>query len=69
MTDDSRSVELESKISHQEFVIETLGRQVQEQGMAIYHLEAKLATLEKKLIDLGEAFEGGAPVNQKPPHY
>jgi len=69
LSNDSRSVELESKISHQEFVIETLVRQVQEQGMAIYHLEAKLTAMEKKVIDLGEAFEGGAPVNQKPPHY
>lgn len=66
---DERLIELESKISHQEFQIEKLLKLVQEQELVVYHLENKVTLLEKKFSDFEGAGNEIGPANQKPPHY
>jgi uncharacterized coiled-coil protein SlyX len=66
---ESQIVDLQSKISHHEFLIEGLSKLVQEQGLAVYNLETKLAVIESKLRELTAEFGEAVPANQKPPHY
>lgn len=66
---ESRIIDLESKISHQEFVIENLQKQLQEQGMAIFQFETRVATVEKQLREILASMAERGPANQKPPHY
>jgi SlyX protein len=62
---EQRVIDLEIKISHQEFTLETLQDLVYEQQKAIEKLTARLDGLAKRVdadLDIG----GG---NEKPPHY
>ncbi len=67
--DESRLVNLEIKISHQDQVIEELHQVVYEQQKTIEKLEVLLNGLTSRLK---EALEGeGSEIrgNEKPPHY
>lgn len=66
---DSRLIEIETKIAHQEVQIEDLSQ-------ALIHQQATIDLLETKLTKLIERFKeatGGTheigPANEKPPHY
>lgn len=66
---ETRFIDLETKLAHQEFKLEELSQVLYEQQKRIEHLEKRVLLLTKKME---EALEGGAeigPANQKPPHY
>jgi SlyX protein len=64
---EKRFIEIETKISHQEFSIEQLQELIHEQGMMIHQLEGKIAVLEKQIKDSSKNHIG--PAGEKPPHY
>ena len=65
--DESRLIDIEMKLSHQEFLIEELNQVVREQTETILKLEMGL----KKLLDRDAESAGRqvGPGNEKPPHY
>ena len=66
-SDESRFVEIEMKLSHQEYLIEELNQVVKDQTETILRLEAGL----KKLLDRNAESAGRqvGPGDEKPPHY
>lgn len=67
MTED-RLIDIETKIAHQEHLLEELSQVLYEQQKTIDHLEKRLILLTKKFEDANDTGEIG-PANQKPPHY
>ncbi|QLY23929.1 SlyX family protein [Bdellovibrio sp. HCB185ZH] len=67
--DESRLVNLEIKISHQDQVIEELHQVVYEQQKAIEKLEVLLNGLTSRLKEALEAEGSEIRGNEKPPHY
>lgn len=67
MTED-RLIDIETKIAHQEHILEELSQVLYEQQKTIDHLEKRLVQLSKKLEDANDNGDIG-PANQKPPHY
>ncbi|WP_413574643.1 SlyX family protein [Bdellovibrio sp. HCB290] len=66
--DESRIVNLEIKVSHQDVVIEELHQVIYEQQKTIDKLETLLSGLNKRLQDaLGDDAEIRG--HEKPPHY
>ncbi len=68
---EERLIELETKISHQEFQIEKLSHSVATLEITIFQLEETMRALVKRIQDLlksGGGIETG-PGNEKPPHY
>lgn len=68
MTPEERLIEIESKISHQEFLIEKLNEALIHQQQTVDRLEGTLNGLIKRLGNLSNEPEIG-PGNEKPPHY
>lgn len=65
---ETRFIDIETKIAHQELLLEELSQVLYEQQKTIDHLEKTVVQLTKKLDDALEGTEIG-PANQKPPHY
>jgi SlyX protein len=66
---EKRFVDIESKLAHQEFLLEKLNALVLDQEKSLYQLQTKVSLLEKTVRELeGMENEIGGP-NQKPPHY
>lgn len=65
---EQRFIDLETKIAHQEYLIEELNQAVYEQQKTIDKLEATVSTLIKRYQDM---LVGGDEIrpNEKPPHY
>ncbi|MFS4457660.1 SlyX family protein [Bdellovibrio sp. HCB2-146] len=66
---EKRFVDVETKVTHQEFLVEQLNEIVYQQQIKIDQLEAALTKLAKRMAQMaaGEAEIG--PANEKPPHY
>jgi SlyX protein len=62
---DQHLIDLQTKLSHQEHVLEELQAIVYEQGKAIATLEAKVT----RLLGLAEGSLEIGPGNDPPPHY
>lgn len=69
MDSEQRFIDLESKIAHQDHLMEELHLVIYEQQKTIDKLEEKFTVLVKRLKDsaVGEVEIGSA--NEKPPHY
>lgn len=67
-TSEERLIELETKITHQDYVIEQLSKSLYEQQTQLDQLETTLKTLGKRLQSGGNDGDFG-PGNEKPPHY
>lgn len=65
---EQRFIDLETKIAHQEFLIEELNQVLYQQQKTIDKLEATLVTLTKRLEGLGDGDDVRGP-GEKPPHY
>jgi SlyX protein len=63
---EQRFIDLETKISFQEAVIDELQKVVNEQYVNIETLKKSLKQLTEK-INTGE--QAARPINEKPPHY
>ncbi|WP_041575118.1 SlyX family protein [Pseudobdellovibrio exovorus] len=68
MNDDSRFINLESKIAHQEFQLEELSQVLYNQQQQIDLLQKQLSHIHKRLQDVTPSPDIG-PANEKPPHY
>lgn len=65
---EDRFVEIETKLSHQEFLIEKLNNVITDQQAIIEVLEAKLKVLIDRLKEIGPP-AGEIRGHEKPPHY
>lgn len=68
MSSEQRFIDLETKIAHQEYLLEELNQVLYQQQKTIDALETTLKTLSKRLESLGDGEEIRGP-NEKPPHY
>lgn len=67
MNHEDRFVDIETKLTHQEDLVESLNQTVYQQGRRIDQLEAMVAKLAEHVRNQQET--GQAPVNERPPHY
>ena len=66
--DEKRIVEIESKVAHQELLLEELNAVLTDQQMRIGKLEARSERLAERLEALGEP-GAAATTDEPPPHY
>lgn len=63
---EERLIDLETKITHQDFLIEQMNE-------VLFRQQTQLDKLEAILVALGKRLQGGegdfGPGNEKPPHY
>lgn len=65
--DDQRQIEIETRLSYTEKLVDDLNSVVIEQQQRIAHLEDLSRGLVERLRALGEA--GASPDDEQPPHY
>ncbi|MEK2644676.1 SlyX family protein [Bdellovibrio sp. BCCA] len=65
---EQRFIDLETKIAHQEFLLEELNQVLYQQQQTIDKLEGLLQALTKRLQGLGDGDDVRGP-GEKPPHY
>lgn len=65
---EQRFIDLETKIAHQDFLLEELNQVLYEQQKTIGKLETMLTTLTKRLEGFGDCDNIRGP-GEKPPHY
>lgn len=69
MTEENRFINLETKISHQEHLLEELNQVIYRQQKQIDQLEKQVALLTQRLQEASEDSRLIGPANEKPPHY
>ena len=67
--DDDKTIELESRIAHQEHTIMTLNDALTDQQARVTALEARVEALLDRVRALSEAAPGGESGDELPPHY
>lgn len=68
MSTEDRFIDIETKLAHQEHLVEALSQRIYEQQQQIDKLELMCATLVQRVRDLREQ-DNQAPLNERPPHY
>lgn len=66
---EQRFIEIETKISHQEALLEDLNQVICKQQETINLLEKKIAALIERFRETTGGNSGGLAGNEKPPHY
>ncbi len=66
---EDRLVNLESKLAHQEYLLDELNKTVYRQQKKLDELDALCVALAKRLADVHASLPDGLPANEKPPHY
>ncbi len=66
---EERLVNIETKISLQEDLIDELNKTVYQQRKELDQLEEVCRTLARHIQSLAEARTEGKPANERPPHY
>lgn len=66
---EQRLIDLESKITHQEHLIEQLNEVISRQEIAIYQMEEKLAAVIKYIREVKDKELQIGKADEKPPHY
>lgn len=64
---EERLINIETKVSHQDYLIEELNLVLYQQQQTIDQIQKTLAAFIKKYKELEKATQG--PGDQKPPHY
>ena len=67
--DEKRIVEIESKVAHQELLLEEFNAILTDQQGQIARLEARARQLAERVEALGEPGAASAVDNEPPPHY
>ncbi len=67
--DDDKTIELESRIAHQEHTILTLNDALTDQQARITALEARVEALLDRVRALSATASVGEPGDELPPHY
>ncbi len=66
---EERLVNIETKITFQEDLIEELNKTVYQQQQKLERLEAICDALARQVRSLADAANEGKPANERPPHY
>jgi len=66
---EERLVNIETKITYQEDLIEELNKTVYQQQQKLEQLEAVCKSLARHIQSLAEAGNESKPGNERPPHY
>lgn len=66
---EERIIEIETKIAHQEFLMDQLSKVLYEQQSKIDQLENAITSLVKRLQEGADSGLEIGPANEKPPHY
>jgi len=66
---EERLINIETKITYQEDLIEELNKTVYLQQQKLDRLEAICEALARQMRSLTEAGNEGMPANERPPHY
>jgi SlyX protein len=66
---EERLVNIETKISLQEDMLEELNKTVYQQQKKLERLAAICEALTSQVVSLSEARNDGMPANERPPHY
>ena len=66
---EERLINIETKITYQEDLIEELNKTVYQQQQKIDRLEAICEALAREVRSLAEAGNEGKVANERPPHY
>jgi SlyX protein len=66
---EERLINIETKISFQEDLIEELNKVVYQQQQKLNQLEAVCASLARRIQSQAEDGSESKPVNERPPHY
>ena len=66
---EERLIQLESKLAHQEYLLEVLNQTVYKQQTKLDDLDALCVALAKRLADVNARTPDSLPANEKPPHY
>lgn len=66
---EDRLIELESKLAHQEYLLEVLNQTVYKQQIKLDELDTLCVALAKRLADVHARTPDTLHANEKPPHY
>lgn len=66
---EERLVEIETKLAHQEHLVEQLNDVVTTQQKIIMRLEERFASLAERLRSITDALPAGNEQDERPPHY
>lgn len=67
---EERLVEIETKLAHQEYLLNELNDVITRQQESIIHLEERFGGLVDRLRSISEALPAdAAPRDERPPHY
>ncbi len=66
---DERFVELESRLAHQDHVLNELNDVVTDQQARIMQLEALCRSIVERVRDMGDAGSSDRAIDERPPHY
>ena len=66
---EDRFIDIETKLAHQEYIVESLNQRVYEQQQQIDKLEQMCAALVQHVRDQAQNSGGGALAHEPPPHY
>jgi SlyX protein len=66
---EERFVDLESRLAHQDQLLNDLNDVVTEQQTRIMHLEELCKALTQRIRSGGDGMTAGDPVDERPPHY
>ncbi len=67
--DDDRLIEIETKLAHQEDLVNELNTVVTDQQAQITRLEELCRSLLSRVRAISEAETAGGPEDDRPPHY
>lgn len=68
-TTEDRFIDIETKLAHQEYIVESLNQRVYEQQQQIDKLEQMCAALVQHVRDQAQSGSGGGLAHEPPPHY
>lgn len=66
---ENRLIDLESKLAHQEYLLDVLNTTVYTQQKKLDELDALCVALAKRLSDVQGRIPEGLSANERPPHY
>lgn len=66
---EDRLIDIESKLAHQEQLLNELNEVLTEQQGRIMQLEQLSTSLIERVRAIGDAAPGDGPVDERPPHY
>ncbi|MFC5476328.1 SlyX family protein [Paraherbaspirillum soli] len=69
MNPEDRIVDIESKLAHQEDLLDELNKLVYQQQQKIDQLETLCAALARKIKDASDKANEGQVPHERPPHY